>query len=91
MKEDRGSGLRRLFPPRRRVDEGRDEPPPSEASEGFDELAQEFTVEELREFLDGDSYPIEADPNFQERLREKLWELVQERYGSPVHDDELSD
>lgn len=57
----------------------------------FEELAEEFTAEELREFLDGDAYPIEANPDFQERLREKLWELVQQRYGSRVHDDELSD
>jgi len=47
----------------------------------IDEIGAEFTTEELREFLEGDLYPVEADPAFKEELREKLWDLVQSRYG----------
>lgn len=46
-----------------------------------DEIAAEFTTEELTEFLEGDLSPVRADPAFKERLREELWELVQSRYG----------
>jgi hypothetical protein len=45
--------------------------------EVIEEIAAEFTTEELQEFLEADSYPIEADPLFKEQLREKLWRLVQ--------------
>ena len=43
----------------------------------FDENALDVPVEELREFLSADLFEIPADPNFKERLREKLWELIQ--------------
>ena len=49
-------------------------------SEAMDEVAMEATLEELREFLDADQFPVSADPDFRERLRHKLWELVQARY-----------
>lgn len=48
---------------------------------GPDEIAAEFTTEELMEFLEGDIYPTEADPRFKEQLRQDLWRLVQRRYG----------
>jgi hypothetical protein len=44
-----------------------------------DRRAMEFTVEELREFLEGDYLDVPVDPEFKERLRRKLWELVRER------------
>jgi hypothetical protein len=44
-----------------------------------DEALSEFTIEELREFLQGDSGDVPVDPAFKERLRRKLWELVQEQ------------
>ena len=44
--------------------------------EVIQEIAAEFTTEELQEFLEADQYPIEADPEFKERLRKKLWKLV---------------
>jgi hypothetical protein len=37
--------------------------------------------DELREFLAADLLPAEADPVFKERLRLRLWRLVQARYG----------
>jgi hypothetical protein len=45
--------------------------------EVIEEIAAEFTTEELQEFLEADLHPIEADPLFKEQLREKLWRLVQ--------------
>ena len=50
------------------------------------EIAKEFSTEELKEFLEGDLQPTQADPAFQERLRQELWALVQERYGRPPDD-----
>ena len=44
-----------------------------------DELLADFTVEELREFLQADLLDVPVDPRFRERLKRKLWELVQER------------
>ena len=43
----------------------------------IEELAAEFTTEELQEFLEADRYPIEADPLFKEQLREQIWKLLQ--------------
>ena len=43
----------------------------------FKENASEISVEELREFLEGDVFDVGADPKFKEALRRKLWELVQ--------------
>ena len=47
-----------------------------------------FTSEELREFLDADTAGELADPEFKERLRQKLWEMVRRRaQGLPREDD----
>ena len=40
-----------------------------------------FTSEELREFLEADAAGDLADPEFKERLRQKLWEMVQRNAG----------
>jgi len=40
---------------------------------------ESFTNEELREFLDADTAGDLADPQFKERLRQKLWEMVERR------------
>lgn len=45
------------------------------------EIGKEFSTEELKEFLEGDTLPVQADPAFRERLRRELWALVQDRYG----------
>ena len=39
----------------------------------------EATLEELEEFLEADRAPVQADPHFKERLRERLWEIVRQR------------
>jgi hypothetical protein len=45
------------------------------------EVAAEFTTEELAEFLEGDVHPNDARPEFREKLRSELWEMVQDLYG----------
>ena len=42
-------------------------------NEGF----MDFTLDELREFLEADLIDVRADPVFKERLRRRLWEMVQ--------------
>jgi hypothetical protein len=44
-----------------------------------DEVMADFTIEELREFLQGDALDVPVDPAFKERLRQKLWDLLQEQ------------
>lgn len=47
-----------------------------------------FTNEELREFLEADTAGDLADPEFKERLREKLWDMVRRRaQGLPPHEE----
>jgi hypothetical protein len=43
----------------------------------IDEIAAEFSTEELLEFLEADVFPVEADMEFRERLRSELWTLLQ--------------
>ena len=44
--------------------------------QGMDEGAMSFTMEELREFLEADLLDVQADPEFKERLRKSLWEML---------------
>jgi len=44
-----------------------------------DDTMADFTIEELREFLQGDLLDVPVDPAFKERLRQRLWQLVQEQ------------
>ncbi|MBW2272333.1 MAG: hypothetical protein JRG96_03610 [Deltaproteobacteria bacterium] len=41
----------------------------------------DFSADELSEFLEADLLGVEADPQFKEELREKLWTLVNVRLG----------
>lgn len=50
-----------------------------EKTGSMEDGVMEFSLEELREFLEGDLLDVRADPEFKERLRRKLWELVQAR------------
>jgi hypothetical protein len=47
----------------------------------FEENAPDATMDELREFLEGDVMDVGADPKFKEALRKKLWDLVQGKMG----------
>jgi len=65
---------------------------PSSAGTGWDSLPvdeSDWTVDpaELREFLAGDLFEVQADPVFKERLRQKLWRLVRVRYGGERDED----
>ncbi len=55
----------------------------------MDHGVEEFTSDELREFLEGDDLEVGADPVFKERLRRRLWRLVRERLGLRSDDHEL--
>ena len=46
----------------------------------------EIDSEELREFLAADVLEVGADPVFKQRLREKLWRIVSERFAGPTGD-----
>jgi len=46
------------------------------------ESGAEFEAE-LREFLEADGLEVGADPLFRERLRRRLWSLIQARLGTP--------
>jgi hypothetical protein len=48
----------------------------------------DFTMDELREFLDADVRGVRADPGFKERLRRRLWEMVRFRGDDQVGSDE---
>jgi hypothetical protein len=47
----------------------------------FDEDIPQATLDELREFLEGDVLDAGANPEFKEALRKKLWDLVQAKIG----------
>ncbi len=54
----------------------------------LEESATEINPDELREFLEADLLGSQADPEFKERLRRRLWALVRAKYGpgSSVND-----
>ena len=52
----------------------------------MDDGAMDVSMEELREFLEADRLDVPADPQFKERLREKLWAMVSLRAGRPRGD-----
>lgn len=54
----------------------------------MDDAAMDFTMEELREFLEADRVGVRADPAFKERLRRRLWDLVRFRGEHRVGGDE---
>jgi hypothetical protein len=54
----------------------------------MDDASMDFTMDELREFLDADARGVRADPDFKERLRRKLWEMVRFRGDHPVGGDD---
>ena len=53
-----------------------------------DEGSMDFTMDELREFLEADVRGVKADPEFKERLRRRLWEIVRLGTGERVGGDE---
>jgi hypothetical protein len=51
------------------------------SSDWTEEMSMDFTAEELREFLEADVLGVEADPQFKEDLRTKLWTQFSTRFG----------
>lgn len=51
-----------------------------------DDAAGQPTLEELREFMEGDLLDVPARPEFKERLRRKLWAIVRARAVKPDPD-----
>jgi hypothetical protein len=47
----------------------------------MDDGLMDFTMDELREFLEADLVDVRADPEFKERLRRQLWDLLLARSG----------
>ena len=56
--------------------------------DGMGEMASEFTMDELHEFLKGDLRPPNANPVFKEQLRDEMWDLVREVYGATKDEEE---
>lgn len=50
----------------------------------MDDVLTDFSVDELREFLEADLIDVPVDPEFKERLRRRLWELVESRAANPA-------
>jgi len=48
-----------------------------------DDVLTDFSIDELREFLEADLVNVKVDPEFKERLRRQLWDLVQENARGP--------
>ncbi len=66
--------------PRKQRRQGRRHAAETERDQAMtDDVMTEFTVEELREFLQGDLLDVPVDPEFKERLKRRLWELVKEQ------------
>ena len=45
----------------------------------MEDILTDFSIDELREFLEADLVDVKVDPEFKERLRKQLWELVQDQ------------
>jgi hypothetical protein len=46
-------------------------------------ILTDFSIDELREFLEADLVDVKVDPEFKERLRKQLWDLVQNHARGP--------
>ena len=56
--------------------------------EMVEEALQDFSIDELREFLEADLVDVPVGPEFKERLRERLWDLVRANASSGSSDPE---
>jgi hypothetical protein len=52
----------------------------------MEDILSDFSIDELREFLEADLVDVKIDPEFKERLRKQLWELVQDHVRGPRND-----
>ena len=49
----------------------------------MEDILTDFSIDELREFLEADLADVAVDPEFKERLRQQLWEIVQQMARAP--------
>ena len=63
----------------RKLESGQDR----EALKMMEDILSDFSIDELREFLEADLVDVKVDPEFKERLRKQLWDLVQDRANGP--------
>jgi len=54
-----------------------------EALKMLEDMLTDFSIDELREFLEADLVDVKVDPEFKERLRKQLWNIVQEQARTP--------
>ena len=53
----------------------------------MEDILSDFSIDELREFLEADLVNVEVDPEFKERLRRQLWDIVQDHARGPQRGD----
>ena len=63
----------------RRVERDAESGQDREALKMMEDILTDFSIDELREFLEADLVDVKVDPEFKERLRKQLWELVQDQ------------
>ena len=52
----------------------------------MEDVLADFSLDELREFLEADLIDAPVDPEFKEKLREQLWTLLQSQFGPNERD-----
>ena len=71
---------------KRRVEQDTESGQDREALKMIEDILSDFSIDELREFLEADLVDVKVDPEFKERLRKQLWDLVQENARGPQRD-----
>lgn len=68
---------------KRRVEQDTESGQDRETLKMMEDILSDFSIDELREFLEADLVDVTVDPEFKERLRKQLWELVQDHARGP--------
>ena len=68
---------------KRRVERDTESGQDREALKMMEDILTDFSIDELREFLEADLVNVKVDPEFKERLRKQLWDLVQDQARGP--------
>jgi len=74
-------GVRRRT--KRRVERDTESSQDREALKMMEDILSDFSIDELREFLEADLVDVKVDPEFKGRLRKQLWDLVQDHARGP--------
>src|SRR4030095_772948 len=68
---------------KRRVERDTESGQDREALKMLEDILSDFSIDELREFLEADLVDVKGDPEFKERLRKRLCDLGQDRAAGP--------